>query len=672
GVREVIGRRLNALSAECNRMLTVAAVLGREFDFDILNRLTRAQESATGASDPPGPPVEDRLLGLLEEAIQARIINEDASSPGSYQFSHAMVLQTLTDELSVMRRARMHAQVATALEELYAERAEEHAPELAHHFCVAQPVTGPAKAIKYSLIAGHQALAAHSAEAALRSFLDGMEARGDQPLDREGAELLFGLGLAQAECLLPKESVKSLQTAFNYFLANGHRDRAVAVALYPRAGGTHLRPEAFQIAVAALPLVPPRSVQAAQLTLRSYVPDEAESRDRVDKAIEILRAAGDQAMEARAEATVARIEGNFLNWPDVLEHAQRAVELGRAISEIEAEILGSIWMTNAQLTVGDLTVASDFAAKAEEIAESMWDPFWKGSAALGVGRVSLASGDWAKGRGALRRGLEAIRYDNRVRAILSVIEIHSGDIDQAVDLLDSDLARGLGDISPQHDTDLAAVVGFHRTRDERLLQRALAIREIRLASHQSARSKRAVEVEHASNALLSVGQGDRGAADDAYRSCADMTGRIVYLNYSGDHILALLAGSLERPGEAAKHFEAALVLCRKMTRPPEIAWICHDYVEMLISSSGATGANDPAKIRALLGEGEQIDLLLDMKPLVTKFAGLRVKLAARRGGRPEYPDGLTEREVEVLRLIAGGRSNREIGDALVISENTVI
>ncbi len=61
-----------------------------------------------------------------------------------------------------------------------------------------------------------------------------------------------------------------------------------------------------------------------------------------------------------------------------------------------------------------------------------------------------------------------------------------------------------------------------------------------------------------------------------------------------------------------------------------------------------------------------------MKPLIVKFAQLREKLVMRRGGRPDYPSGLTEREVEVLRLVAAGKSNREIGEALVISENTVI
>jgi len=60
-----------------------------------------------------------------------------------------------------------------------------------------------------------------------------------------------------------------------------------------------------------------------------------------------------------------------------------------------------------------------------------------------------------------------------------------------------------------------------------------------------------------------------------------------------------------------------------------------------------------------------------MKVLADRLDTLRERLAARRGGRPEYPDGLTEREVEVLRLVAAGKTNQEIADELIISVNTV-
>ena len=106
GVREVIGRRLNRLSQRCNEVLTVASIIGREFT---LAHLTQVVEEVT----------EDRLFEVLEEALAARVIEELPQSVGRYQFTHALIQETLAEELSTTRRVRLHARIAEALEELY-------------------------------------------------------------------------------------------------------------------------------------------------------------------------------------------------------------------------------------------------------------------------------------------------------------------------------------------------------------------------------------------------------------------------------------------------------------------------------------------------------------------------------------------------------------------------
>ena len=63
GVREVIGRRLNRLTDRCNETLTVAAVIGREFELRQLEGLIEDMS-------------QDRLLEVLEEALSARVIQE--------------------------------------------------------------------------------------------------------------------------------------------------------------------------------------------------------------------------------------------------------------------------------------------------------------------------------------------------------------------------------------------------------------------------------------------------------------------------------------------------------------------------------------------------------------------------------------------------------------------
>jgi DNA-binding NarL/FixJ family response regulator len=63
-----------------------------------------------------------------------------------------------------------------------------------------------------------------------------------------------------------------------------------------------------------------------------------------------------------------------------------------------------------------------------------------------------------------------------------------------------------------------------------------------------------------------------------------------------------------------------------------------------------------------------------MQPALQRAVQLRADHArdATRRLRPSYPGGLSAREVEVLRLVAAGRSNQQIADELVISLNTVI
>ena len=132
---------------------------------------------------------------------------------------------------------RLHARIGQALEELYGSDAEAHAAELAHHFAEAEPVLGPGKLVRYSLMAGQQALSAFSWEEALDHFQRALDAKERHPLEAGvAATLLFGLGRAQAATLerrrLP-EAVATLERALESFAAAGEMERVVAVAEYP-------------------------------------------------------------------------------------------------------------------------------------------------------------------------------------------------------------------------------------------------------------------------------------------------------------------------------------------------------------------------------------------------------------------------------------------------------
>ena len=142
-VREVINLRLAPLADACVRLLTVAAVIGAEFDLEPLERI----------SDLEG---ED-LAAALDEAVAAGLVFELAHGERErFAFSHALVRRTLLDRLSRAHRRRIHARVAEALQ---AFRGDAALPEIAYHLCEAIPVANGEEALDYATRAAEHATA---------------------------------------------------------------------------------------------------------------------------------------------------------------------------------------------------------------------------------------------------------------------------------------------------------------------------------------------------------------------------------------------------------------------------------------------------------------------------------------------------------------------------------
>jgi len=136
----------------------------------------------------------------------------------------------------------------------------------------------------------------------------------------------------------------------------------------------------------------------------------------------------------------------------------------------------------------------------------------------------------------------------------------------------------------------------------------------------------------------------------------------------GDRLLGLLAHAGGMTGEAAAHFEDALAFAGKAGYRLEVTWTCHDYAEMLLDPSGAF---DRDRALSLIDEGLALTRELGLQTLEERLTSLHDRAKSMQPSAPTYPDGLTGREVEVLRLIAAGMTNRQIADELFISANTV-
>jgi tetratricopeptide (TPR) repeat protein/predicted Ser/Thr protein kinase len=155
GVKEVIGRRLSRLSEECNRALALAAVIGREFDVELLIAL--------------GDLPEDRLLDAIDEAVRAQLIAE-VGGRNRLAFRHALIRETLYGELLSARRIRLHRRVAEAIEEQTRGRVNPPLADLAYHYSQAASAGTADKAIEYAIRAGERASELLAYEEAARMY----------------------------------------------------------------------------------------------------------------------------------------------------------------------------------------------------------------------------------------------------------------------------------------------------------------------------------------------------------------------------------------------------------------------------------------------------------------------------------------------------------------------
>jgi predicted ATPase len=151
-IRELVAQRVDRLGERAHAVLSLGAVIGREFDLDTLAIVAEI--------------AEDPLIDLLDQATAAALVIEHEHEPGRYRFSHALIQHTLYQDLSATRRQRAHRRIAEALE----LDGRDRIAELAHHWYAATRPADAAKALAYTQRAADAALTALAAEDAIRWY----------------------------------------------------------------------------------------------------------------------------------------------------------------------------------------------------------------------------------------------------------------------------------------------------------------------------------------------------------------------------------------------------------------------------------------------------------------------------------------------------------------------
>jgi tetratricopeptide (TPR) repeat protein len=164
-VKAALEHRIRRLSRDCQQLLKNAAVLGGTFEFSLICAMEasgRAEESEALTDD-------DTVLTLLEEALRARVLTEEETGTRIlYHFWHPLLVDSLYEKVSGLRRAKLHLKAADVLARMNRGREEEVAATIADHLIKGD--AEPVRIARFSELAGNRAYTIFAYQDAVRHY----------------------------------------------------------------------------------------------------------------------------------------------------------------------------------------------------------------------------------------------------------------------------------------------------------------------------------------------------------------------------------------------------------------------------------------------------------------------------------------------------------------------
>jgi DNA-binding SARP family transcriptional activator/tetratricopeptide (TPR) repeat protein len=624
GVRETIGRRLRGMSDPCRRVLTLASVLGREFDLDALERVSALPQG--------------ELDSALEEAIAARVVGEVPDGGARLRFSHMLIRDVVYEELPATRRLRLHGEIAEALESLYGANLEPHLAELAHHYLL-RGAAGAEKAVRYAAAAGDRAasqLAFEEAARHYRSSLEVLESTGAGH-EEQACDLLLALGDVLHRAGRGAQAKGALRRAADIAENSGWAERLARAALgysgrfaWARASTDPAFVPLLERAIAAVGDADSQARVRLLARLAAATRDDP-IRDRragfAEEGVEIAERMGDPRTLAYAlEGYWVAVEG-----PDtaieLLDVGKRLIPLAEQIGEKEMVFAVRDHRLNTLWSLGDRAAVDVEIAALSALADDLRQPAQRWS--LGTDRTMLAL---MEGRfedaerliaETLALGEQAESWNAHVteRLALFVLRREQGRLAE----LEETIARSVHEYPAliRFRGALAHLYGeLGRERDARgVLEQVL--------SHDLKREYLDAEW------LFTVGLladpcafvGDERAMAELYSLLLPHENRYAQAPVEASfgsiaRGLGVLGTALGRLDEAERHFEVALDVESRMRARPWLAHAQHDMAKTLLARGERGRANDLlGHARALYGELGMTSWLERAEALAEELAG---------------------------------------------------
>ena len=627
-VREVIGRRVERLGSDARMALSAAAVIGRDFDLDLLLAVVDLSEA--------------QLLDLLDEAVAASLLQESSERAGRFMFTHALAEHALYEELGATRRARLHKRIAEDLEERLGDEPGERLGELAAHWAAAVVTSEDAdKAMHYAQRAAERALRQLAPEEAVRWYRRALELCDRVPVGEcsQRCDLLIGLGEAQRQSGNP-DFRQTLLDAAALAQELDDADRLSRAALANNRGWSSqigaVDPErvaALEAAAASLPDDDPRRAEVLALLAIElhYAGEPARCRGLATEALEKARVAGNSVALAHTLFNAC-----WAIWtPDMLgERKQLMEEMIALEAQLEDPWFSFVtaatrWIVGSE--TGDRSEVEAGLETMRALADTVRQPAFVWLRLLDECIWALMQGDLESAErfatAAFDTGTASGEPDAALflGADMFTIRYHQG---RAAELADQLLqAAGHPDSLPAWRA-VAAICLLQADRSGEARQLALAedFESVPMDAIWTGTMYGWAEV------CSDLGLVDR--AGEMYDLLAPFAGQVASggstFYGSIDWALGKLAATLERHEQADEHFAAAAQIDERLDAPLFLARTNVSWARALITRGRP---EDLDRIHPMLEQAEQAARRAGATGTITKVAECRSALAAV-GGPP--------------------------------------
>ncbi len=582
GVRAVIDQRVGRLGDGCRRLLTSASVLGREVELDVL-----AQLSDVSAAE---------LHEALEEAMAERILMDVPGSPDSVRFGHALIRDSLYEELSPLRLRQLHRDAGEALEQVHRNDLTPHLSELAHHFDAAAASEVGGKAAEYARRAADLAASQLAFEEAARLYEIAL-ARVDEPAER--GELLLALGETHARAGSSASAKRVFREAAGLAEAEGrpellaraalgyagrinwerHLDDEHIVPLFERAIG-ELGQDDSPLRVRLLARFCSGPLRAARFPRERRLELGAE-------AVAMARRMNDPASLAYAlDSYIATFESPE-NAVELRTVAEEALRVSTEVGDLERVFQAHEHRLERFFEIGEASRGIAELERMTAIAEELRQPAQRWLVAVIGARLLLEAGRFEEAEGAIGEarevGIGALSWNAGAGYLVQMfmLRLQQGRFDEAREIVDRAAAE-----FPDHEMwacSRAHVLALLGEEDEaREALETLAADRFKAVPFTEDAWYVAIGLLGDAAARL----GDASAADVLYELLSPYADRVAvaYPELSAGAVagyLGMLAATAERWDASESHFEAGLQTNERLGARPWLAHTRRDYARML-------------------------------------------------------------------------------------------